>query len=177
MNRIAELRKRVGWSQVELAGKLNIAQNTMSQYENGNREPSSRIVLQLADLFGVSPNYLLGEEEPEKRMDMLLTSVTKIQEESDPSKVNLLLKKGWRIILVREDKAFFSKDHQYTRTIYSLGWFGDPSSPGANFSMDEQLGEMYSIFMNAPSYKRAWFLGGLKRMDPDSWETANSDNN
>lgn len=176
MNRIAEMRRRVGWSQAELAGKLNIAQNTISQYENGNREPPSRVVLQLADLFGVSPNYLLGEEEPEKRMDMLLTSVTKIVEESDVAKVNSLLNKGWRIILVREDKVFYSKENLYTRTIYSLGWFGDPSDPKATFSLDEQLGEIYSIFMNAPNIKRTWFLGGLKRMDPVSWEAANADN-
>ena len=64
MNRIAELRKAAGLSQTELAKTLCIAQNTLSQYETGNRSPTKKILERLANLFDVSENYLLGYPEP-----------------------------------------------------------------------------------------------------------------
>lgn len=42
------------YTQEKLAEKLGIAPNTLSNYENGNREPSNDIILKLADIFGIS---------------------------------------------------------------------------------------------------------------------------
>lgn len=58
--RILEMRLRLGWSQVELAKKLDVAKQTVSNWENGNIQPSIEMLLRLARLFGVTTDYLLG---------------------------------------------------------------------------------------------------------------------
>ena len=58
--RIAEMRLALGWSQVELAKKLNVAKQTVSNWENDNIQPSIEMLLRLAMLFNVSTDYLLG---------------------------------------------------------------------------------------------------------------------
>lgn len=57
--RLKELRKRKGISQLKLALDLNTNQNTISRYENGEREPGIRELIMIADYFGVSLDYLL----------------------------------------------------------------------------------------------------------------------
>ncbi len=58
--RIAEERKKLGLSQEELANKLKISQKSVSKYERGTRRPSYETLLAMANIFGVSADYLLG---------------------------------------------------------------------------------------------------------------------
>ena len=60
MNKIAELRKEKHLNQVGLAIALNISQYTVSAYETGRQQPSSDMLIALADFFNVSIDYLLG---------------------------------------------------------------------------------------------------------------------
>lgn len=61
--RIRELRTSFGWSQVELADKLNISKQTVSNWENDNIQPSIEMLMRVAKVFQVSTDYLLGLEE------------------------------------------------------------------------------------------------------------------
>lgn len=56
--RIAKLRKASGWSQMELAEKLNVSDKTVSKWENGGM-PSIDLLPGLSNLFDVSIDYLL----------------------------------------------------------------------------------------------------------------------
>ena len=58
--RINELRTELGWSQVQLAEKLNISKQTVSNWENENIQPSVEMLIRIAKLFRVSTDYLLG---------------------------------------------------------------------------------------------------------------------
>lgn len=58
--RISELRHAIGWSQVQLAEKLNITKQTVSNWENENIQPSIDMLVKLSGLFHVSTDYLLG---------------------------------------------------------------------------------------------------------------------
>lgn len=58
--RICALRKERGWSQVELAKKLNVAKQTVSNWENENIQPSIEMLVRLAKILDVSTDYLLG---------------------------------------------------------------------------------------------------------------------
>lgn len=60
MTRIKSLRDEAGLSQADLAKELSVAQNTVSSWENGKRDPDTDTVKQLAAFFGVSTDYLLG---------------------------------------------------------------------------------------------------------------------
>lgn len=58
--RISEIRTSFGWSQVELAKRLKVAKQTVSNWENENIQPSIEMLVRLAKLFNVSTDYLLG---------------------------------------------------------------------------------------------------------------------
>lgn len=60
MIRIKELRKAHGILQGDLADKINVSQATISGWENGKIEPSMDALRQIANLFDVSIDYLLG---------------------------------------------------------------------------------------------------------------------
>ena len=57
--RLKELRKEKGISQVKLAMDLCVNQNTISRYENGEREAGYDMLIKIADYFNVSVDYLL----------------------------------------------------------------------------------------------------------------------
>ena len=57
--RIAALRKEAGFSQAELAGRLQISASAMGMYEQGRREPSAQMLVSLAQILGVTTDYLL----------------------------------------------------------------------------------------------------------------------
>ena len=61
--RIYELRSHRGWSQVQLAQRLSITKQTVSNWENGNILPSIEMLIRLTQLFQVSADYLLGLEQ------------------------------------------------------------------------------------------------------------------
>lgn len=61
--RIKQLRELNGWYQKDVAIKLNIKSNTLSGYENGTRSPDPDMLMKIADLYGVSVDYLLGRDE------------------------------------------------------------------------------------------------------------------
>lgn len=58
--RIMELRTAFGWSQVELAKRLGVAKQTVSNWENENIQPSIEMLVRLSKIFGVTTDYLLG---------------------------------------------------------------------------------------------------------------------
>lgn len=60
---IKELRENAGIQQKELALELGIPSNTLSQYENGKREPSIEMMKKIADYFQVSTDFILGNSD------------------------------------------------------------------------------------------------------------------
>lgn len=57
--RIAVLRRSAGLSQAELARRLKVSPSAVGMYEQGRREPAADILVALAEIFGVSTDYLL----------------------------------------------------------------------------------------------------------------------
>ncbi len=60
MMRLKELRLLNGLTQKQIAEKLNIRQNTYSQYENGNREIPLQSLIALSDIYDTSIDYIVG---------------------------------------------------------------------------------------------------------------------
>ncbi len=63
--RLAELRQAKGWTQKKLAKLLNITDRAVAYYEAGQRTPPVDMLMRLADLFGVTVDYLLGRDAGE----------------------------------------------------------------------------------------------------------------
>lgn len=65
---IRELRLRAGFSQDELAERLFVTRQTVSNYENGRTRPDVEQILHLAEIFGADANAVLyGPPVPESR--------------------------------------------------------------------------------------------------------------
>lgn len=60
MNRIKKLRVENGWRQADLAQKLHTRQQTIGNYETGERSPDVETILKLCEIFDCSSDYLLG---------------------------------------------------------------------------------------------------------------------
>ena len=61
-DKVVQLRKKSGWSQEELAEKLNVTRQSVSKWEGAQSIPDLEKILQLAQIFGVSTDYLLKDE-------------------------------------------------------------------------------------------------------------------
>jgi len=62
--KIKELREQREWSQQVLAEKLRVSRQTISKWELGKSYPDLESLVMLAQLFGVSADYLLGMTQP-----------------------------------------------------------------------------------------------------------------
>ena len=61
--RLKELRKQRGYSQVALADQLGLSKSTIGAYETGDITPSLEALNLLADFFNVDIDYLLGNAD------------------------------------------------------------------------------------------------------------------
>ena len=59
---IAELRREAGLTQLDLAEKLNYSDKAVSKWESGQSIPDVGVLLEIANLFGVTVDYLLSED-------------------------------------------------------------------------------------------------------------------
>lgn len=61
-DRIKELREKAGFSQAQLAKRLDVTRSSVNAWEMGLSTPTTQYVVALAKLFHVSTDYLLGLE-------------------------------------------------------------------------------------------------------------------
>lgn len=66
VERLKQERLRLDYNQPELANKMNVSKQTVSNWENGNRTPDIETLSSLADLFSCSIDYLLGRTDERK---------------------------------------------------------------------------------------------------------------
>lgn len=57
--RIARLRREKGWTQKQLADRLECHENTVAHWEADRNLPNAIMIIDLSDLFGVTCDYLL----------------------------------------------------------------------------------------------------------------------
>ena len=61
--RLCELRVRKNLDKKTLAELCGLSKDMIGQYERGERQPSAKSLMALADYFDVSVDYLLGREK------------------------------------------------------------------------------------------------------------------
>lgn len=103
-------RKRNGWSQEELAFRLDVSRQAVSKWEMGSSVPDLDKIIRMSDLFGVTTDYLLKEEVAETDMpteEETASSDTpempkrgrQVCDEECKSYVSLVKKTAWKIAL------------------------------------------------------------------------------
>lgn len=61
-DKLIELRKKNGWSQEDVAEKLDVSRQTISKWEGAQSVPDMNRIIRLSELFGVSTDFLLKDE-------------------------------------------------------------------------------------------------------------------
>lgn len=64
--KLVNLRKRIGLTQQRAADGIGITRSSLNSYENDIRRPKIHIIKKIADYYGVTVDYLLGDEEYEE---------------------------------------------------------------------------------------------------------------
>lgn len=86
--RLKELRKERGLRQKDIADLLSITQMSYSYYERGLREPEIALLIKLAELFNVSVDYIIENEN--ERLEKLTNDerrvVNKFRKLTEPNK-------------------------------------------------------------------------------------------
>ena len=101
-DKIIRLRKKNGWSQEELADKMNVSRQAVSKWESAQTIPDLEKILQLGTLFGVTTDYLLKDEIEEEEFsndDSSDTTVKKISIEEANTYLEQRKRSSWRIAL------------------------------------------------------------------------------
>ena len=62
-NNLKKLRKQAGLTQISLQMKTGIEQALLSKFENGDRVPPTETLIQLADFYNVSMDYIMGRTD------------------------------------------------------------------------------------------------------------------
>ena len=75
--RIIESRKKNGWSQEELAERMNVSRQAVSKWESGQSTPDIEKIIIMSELFGVTTDYLLKEEISYEKSEMITANSTK----------------------------------------------------------------------------------------------------
>ena len=91
--RISKARRHMNINQKELAKRANIAEGSLSRYENDIREPKAAALIQIADALNVSTDYLLGVSD-EMEVRPTLTDKTDLELEEIIDKVSEDLTSG-----------------------------------------------------------------------------------
>ena len=91
--RLRELRNKSGLTQNEMAGKLGVSGPTILNWENGIYEPKINQLIQLADLFDVSVDYLIERKTSDKSIDAICKELERIPKEDIIDFVGAELKK------------------------------------------------------------------------------------
>ena len=104
-DKIIENRKKNGWSQEELAEKLGVSRQSVSKWEGAQSMPDMKKILQLAEIFDVSTDYLLRDEIEEPGPSEIVTVDRDLGEEEV------------RSVSLEEANAFLSFNERAARII------------------------------------------------------------
>lgn len=64
--RLYILRKERDLTQEEAGGEMGISLNSYRRYEKNEREPTAPVLVQMADFYDVTTDYLLGRSDERK---------------------------------------------------------------------------------------------------------------
>lgn len=84
---ISQLRKEKGWTQAELANKLQVSDKAVSKWESNKGEPSIEFLPILAQLFDVSLDYLMTGKEKEDKI-ITISKLELCAKKDDPKILN-----------------------------------------------------------------------------------------
>ena len=84
---LCRLRKNADMTQAEVADRLNVTRQAISRYEQGDCFPDVSILVQIADIFHVPLDELIGAGEPTRGESAILASVARGEKTPMPGRI------------------------------------------------------------------------------------------
>ena len=120
-DKIIELRKKNGWSQEQLAQKLNVTRQSISKWEGAQSVPDLQKIILLSEIFGVTTDYLIKDEieedgtiQDDYRIDYLREHIKAMEQAINEDGVDLLGYTAWGCIdLVSASTGEMSKRYGF----------------------------------------------------------------
>lgn len=99
------LRKQKGYSQEEVASRLNVVRQTVSKWEKGLSVPDADMLVKIAELFEVSVSCLLGSSSEETSTESAAPELSEIAEQLSRINEQLVIRNRrsrriWRTIVI-----------------------------------------------------------------------------
>lgn len=113
--RLVFLRKNAGLTQAEVADRLQVGQNSYSNWENGVRTPIYPIIEKLAEFFGVTPDSLRGKTD-----NVVVPKITVTPNQNQDTEIIDILNSK----LTYNQKTLTSKDKKFFTSVIK-SYFGD----------------------------------------------------
>lgn len=98
-DKIINLRKKMLWSQEELADKLDVSRQSVSKWESSQSIPDMDKILKMSRLFGVSTDYLLKDELGET------DEAPQVQEDDNPALRHVSMEQASEYMEIRAKSA------------------------------------------------------------------------
>ena len=135
VERLKQLRNDYQISQKDFAEAIGVAQQTVASWEVGRTEPSNLFLIEIADYFNVTTDYLLGRDEESSLSDsdiqsILLDSFNKLDDEGK----NIILSVVTRFLGVRSSSVSNSFNVKNSENGSNYGVVG------GNFSSNVTIG-------------------------------------
>ena len=112
MERLRTLRKNMQLYQKDVASHLGIDRTTYVKYETGASQPDGATLAKLADYFGVTVDYLLGREAPQKEkptdngeLDEDMLKISELVSSLDESRLDAALEIAQKISALDDDEV------------------------------------------------------------------------
>lgn len=100
-DKIMNERKRNGWSQEELAEKLGVSRQSVSKWEGAQSVPDLNRIIQMADIFGVTTDYLLKDEIEAKVEPEVIKEHVELEQEV----INVSMEEASEYLQVQKEAA------------------------------------------------------------------------
>lgn len=105
--KITTLRRKNGWSQEELAERLDVSRQSVSKWEMGQSIPEVEKIVQMSDLFGISTDALIRDEidltdpfsSSQPNLEQTLETNTTKESDAEEQTGNLLSQTDVRVLL------------------------------------------------------------------------------
>lgn len=98
-DKLIDLRKKNGWSQEELAERLEVSRQTISKWEGALSVPDLGRMLKISQLFGVTTDYLMKDEQE------LILAAAEAEEEDDIQLHRVSMEQAVEFIRLRDSTS------------------------------------------------------------------------
>ena len=154
-DRLKKLRIAKGLNMKQVAAGLNMKYTTYVGYEKNEREPNSEILMQLADFFNCSIDYLIGRTEAQEKHEPLKREVISVKDKEHIKKYNSLDPYGKEVVdSVLEIEFKRCNEPKEEEKIIHLPKSVLKASAGSGNWLDEQQLESVSV-LDTPQSRKA----------------------